>query len=270
MSRPGGDSPSHSANWPPQSECDAAETPRSACVAIGQCNRPPFRLRIVALAEVRPEPIVSREPHVLGRGHHNVGNHPRLQAAHPIGEHRLGNPAENLEALGQQRQGCPGLLVSGEPHEPEPRPRQYCAEHVQPALDTPVDDQRVARCPHRRSAAAMIALPAASPWPPGAGSSAPTPSSRRHARPATVASPRSVPVSWSPARRPTARRRHSCGHGPSAARRHHQPHAVRRSASPFCGSCRRSPRHPDSCPHPGRRPIRPSVPSRSSIEAPVR
>jgi hypothetical protein len=37
-----------------------------------------------------------------------------------------------------------------------------------------------------------------------------------------------------------------------------------------CASCRRSARHPGSCPPPGRRPGCPSVPSRYSIEAPVR
>jgi hypothetical protein len=58
MSRPGGDSPSHSANWPPQSECDAAETPaprapRSANATDPQpvpqnpllVHRPPARRR---------------------------------------------------------------------------------------------------------------------------------------------------------------------------------------------------------------------------------
>lgn len=43
-----------------------------------------------------------------------------------------------------------------------------------------------------------------------------------------------------------------------------------RPASPFCASCRISARHPDNCPPLGRRPRCPSVPSCSSIEAPVR
>ena len=43
-----------------------------------------FRLRIAGLAEVRGETIVAGEPHVIGRWHHDVGDHPALQTAHPV------------------------------------------------------------------------------------------------------------------------------------------------------------------------------------------
>ena len=88
-----------------------------------------------------------REPQVLRRGHHDVGDHPALQAAHPVGQHR----ARHLEALRQHRQRRGGPLISGEPHEPEPAPGQHRAEHVQAALGAPVDHQVLTRRPHRRT-----------------------------------------------------------------------------------------------------------------------
>ena len=77
-------------------------------------------LRVGRLAEVGTEPVVRGEPDVLGRGHDPVGDHPALQAPHPVGEDDLGCAAEDLEALGQHRHRRRGLLISGEADEPEP------------------------------------------------------------------------------------------------------------------------------------------------------
>ena len=116
-------------------------------------------LRVVRLAEIRPEPVVRREPQVLRRGHHDVGDHPALQAAHPVGQHLARHPAQHLEALRQHRQRRLRALISGEPHEPDPAPGQHRAEHVQAALGAPVDHQVLTRRPHRRTAAAVMIPP---------------------------------------------------------------------------------------------------------------
>ena len=96
------------------------------------------------------------EADVLGCGHHDVGDDAALQAAHPVRQHLARHPAEDLEALRQHRQRRLRLLVRGEPHEPDPRPRQHRAEHVQPALSTPVDHQMLTRRPHRRPPATVM------------------------------------------------------------------------------------------------------------------
>lgn len=97
------------------------------------------------MTEVRPEPVVGREPHVVGTGHDDVRDHAALQAAHSVGEHGLADPAEDLEAVREHPQRGGLLLISGEADEPEPRPRQHRAEHVHlPAGDdllAPVDGQ---------------------------------------------------------------------------------------------------------------------------------
>jgi len=85
-------------------------------------------LRIRAVTEVGSEPVMGREPDVVRRGHDDVGDHAAFQAAHPVREYDLRDAAENLEALGQHRQGGGLLLISGEPDEPEPRPGQHRAE----------------------------------------------------------------------------------------------------------------------------------------------
>ena len=114
-------------------------------------------LSVQALGRHRAD--LRREPHVLRSRDHDVGDHPGFQAAHPVRQHRLRHPAQDLETLGQQRQRRRGLLVGGEPHEPEPRPSQHRAEHVQGALRAPVDHHRVARRPHRRGAAPVMTGP---------------------------------------------------------------------------------------------------------------
>jgi hypothetical protein len=62
----------------------------------------PLGLRIRGMTEVGPEPVVGSEPDVVRGGDHDVRDHPTLQTAHPVREHGLGHPAEDLEALGQQ------------------------------------------------------------------------------------------------------------------------------------------------------------------------
>ena len=119
----------------------------------------PFRFRVRGLAEIRPEPVVRREPHVLPGGHHDVGHDAAFQAAHPVRQHLAGYPAQDLEALRQQRQRRGRPLIGGEPDEPEPAPGQHRAEHVQPALGAPVDHEVLTRRPHRRAAAPVMLPP---------------------------------------------------------------------------------------------------------------
>ena len=131
-------------------------------VALGiadQVLHDPFRFRIGRLAEIRPETVVRREPQVLRRGHHHVGDHPAFEAAHPVGQHLARHPAQHLQALRQHRQRRLRPLIRGEPHEPHPAPGQHGAEHVQPALGAPVDHQVLARRPHRRPTATVMIPP---------------------------------------------------------------------------------------------------------------
>jgi len=44
------------------------------------------------------------EPDMLACGHHHVGDHTALQAAHPVGQHCARRPTQHLEAPGQHRQ----------------------------------------------------------------------------------------------------------------------------------------------------------------------
>ena len=53
-----------------------------------------------------------REPQVLRRGHRDIGDDPAFQAAHPVGQHRAGHPAQGLEALGEHRQGRLRALIA--------------------------------------------------------------------------------------------------------------------------------------------------------------
>jgi hypothetical protein len=119
----------------------------------------PLRLRVPALAEVRPEPVVSGQPHVVRRRDDHVGDHAALQTCHPVGQHHLRHPAQLLQALREQREGRLRPLIGGEPHEPVAAPGQHRAEQVQPALAAPVDDQHLPGRPHRGPAAAVMAGP---------------------------------------------------------------------------------------------------------------
>ena len=111
-----------------------------------------LRFRVVALTEVGPEPVMGREPDIVGGRDHHVGDHPALQATHPVSQHHPRDPAQDLEALRQHRERRGRLLIGGEPDEPGPGPGQHGTEHVQPVLDTPVDQQVLTRRPHPRPA----------------------------------------------------------------------------------------------------------------------
>ena len=118
-----------------------------------------LRLRIGGLAPIRAKPVMAGEPDIVGGGHHHVGDHPALQAAHPVGQHLGRDPADHRQRLGDHRQRRGGLLIGGEPHEPPPRERQHRAKHEQPRRGLgPVDHQILTRRPHRRAAATMMIL----------------------------------------------------------------------------------------------------------------
>jgi hypothetical protein len=91
---------------------------------------------------------VGGELHVVGRGDHDVRDDTALEAAHPVREDLGRDPADRLEALREHGHRGGGLLVGGEPHETNPRPRQHRAEHLDPAKVAPVDDQVLTRGPH--------------------------------------------------------------------------------------------------------------------------
>jgi hypothetical protein len=124
-------------------------------VAFGIANEvldDPLRLWIGGMAEVGPEPVVGGEAHVVRRRDHHPGHRPGLQTAHSVGEHVAWHTADHLEALGDQRHRRRRRLVTGEPHETEPAPRHHGAEHLDPARQVaPIDHQRLARHPHRRT-----------------------------------------------------------------------------------------------------------------------
>lgn len=99
--------------------------------------------------------VVGREPDIVRRPDDDVRDDPALQTTHPISEHDLRDPAEDLEALRQHAQRGGLLLIGGEPDKPEPRPREHRAEHVDLAsgddLLAPVDGQHLTRRPDRRT-----------------------------------------------------------------------------------------------------------------------
>ena len=64
-------------------------------------------LGVVALAEVGPEPVVGREPHVVRGGDHQPRDRRALQAPHAVGQHGGGDTAERFEARGERsRRSC--------------------------------------------------------------------------------------------------------------------------------------------------------------------
>ena len=116
----------------------------------------PLARRVVGLAEVRAEPVVGGEGHVVRGGHDHVRDDPALQARHPVGEDLARDPAEDLEALRQHAQRRLGAFIGGEAHEPDPGEGQHRAEHVDPTLGAPIDDQVLTRGPHRRATPPVI------------------------------------------------------------------------------------------------------------------
>src|SRR5262249_36262842 len=112
-----------------------------------------------------------------------------------------GHPAPPTKPAARRPRRRLPPLVSGEPHEPDPRPGQHRAEHMQPALGAPVDHQVLTRRPHRRAAATAM---------PGS----PLPLGRRHQPPEVPRRPR-IPrgprCRQQPLRRdPSRRRLHPC------------------------------------------------------------
>ncbi len=97
------------------------------------------------LTEVGPESIMRGEPDVIRCRDNPIRDHPALQTAHPVGQHHLRRTTEQGEALRQHPQRRRHLLVSSEPHEPPPAPRQDGDEDVHAADDAPVDDQMLTR-----------------------------------------------------------------------------------------------------------------------------
>ncbi len=165
-------------------------------VALGiadQVLRDPLRFRVVRLAEIGLEPVMRREPQVLRRGHHHVGDHAAFQARHPVGQHLARHPAQHLQALRQHRQRRLRALISSEPHEPDPAPGQHRAEHVQPALGCPSRSPGThpATTPPDGGPGDDPAATTASAPRPGGGNSAATRYIPPPAPPAAAASPRS-------------------------------------------------------------------------------
>ena len=115
-----------------------------------------LRFGVGTLAEVRAEAVVGGEAHIGRRRHHHVGDDGTLQAGHAVRQHHLGHAAEALQALGQEPKRRLGAFVAGEAYEAPAAPGRHGAEDVQPRLCTPVDDQGVARRPHRRPATCMV------------------------------------------------------------------------------------------------------------------
>ncbi len=101
----------------------------------------PLRFGVPGLAEVEPEAIVGGEGDIARCRHHDVGHDPALETAHAVGEQDAGHPAEQLEALGQQRQRRGLVLSLGEAHEAPAAPGEHGTEDLQPVLLTPVEDE---------------------------------------------------------------------------------------------------------------------------------
>ncbi len=130
----------------------------------------PFRFGVVALTEIRAEPIVQGQADIGRRGHHDVGHDAALQAAHPVGQHHPGHRPEGFEAAGQHLKGGRGALIGGKTHEPPTRKGHHSAEDVQAPLRAPVDGEHLAGGPHPRPAAPVVIGP---PGPLGPGHQAP-------------------------------------------------------------------------------------------------
>lgn len=118
-----------------------------------------FRLRIVGVAEVRCEPVVRREPHVVRGWDYDVRDYAAFEACHSVGEYFRWHSVDRGERFGDQCQSGGGFFVDGEGHEPPPRVGHESAEQMQTADGGPVDDQIVARSPHCWAAAAVLGPP---------------------------------------------------------------------------------------------------------------
>ena len=122
---------------------------RDGQVALGvaaQVLHDALGLRIVRVAEVRSEAVVPGQPHVIRGRYHHVGDHPALEAGHPVGQHPGRDTADRGQCLGDQRQRGRRALIGGEADEPPTGERQHRAEQEQPRCGLgPIDDQIVTR-----------------------------------------------------------------------------------------------------------------------------
>ena len=91
-------------------------------------------LGIGRLAEVGAELVMGGKSHVVGHRDNEVGDHGRLETSHAVGEHDLGDPAQDLETLGQEAQGRLTTFVVGKAHEAETAPGRDGTEYMQAGL----------------------------------------------------------------------------------------------------------------------------------------
>lgn len=81
------------------------------------------------------------EGDISGCGHHDVGDDPAVETAHAVGQRDAGYPAEQLEALGQQRERRGLVLTFGEAHEAPAAPGEDGTEDLVSVLLAPVEDE---------------------------------------------------------------------------------------------------------------------------------
>ena len=105
-----------------------------------------LRLRVVGVAEVRGEPVMGGQSNVVRSRDDDVGDHPALEARHPVSQHSGRDPAGRGQRFRDHRQRGRRSLIGGEAHEPPPGVRQHRAEQEQPRCSLgPVDDQILSR-----------------------------------------------------------------------------------------------------------------------------
>jgi hypothetical protein len=92
--------------------------------------------------------------------HHYVGDHARLQAAHPIAEHHLRYSTDLFKTLGQQGQRRGARLIGAETDKAHAAPGQHGAEQVAAGIFGPIDDQVLARCWQPRTIGPPLLVPA--------------------------------------------------------------------------------------------------------------
>ena len=203
------------------------------------------------------------EADIVRARHHHVRDHPRLQTAHPVGEHHGRDAAERLETLHQHLEGRGRAFVVGEPDEPHPGPGQHRAEHVQPGQHAPVDQQRLTRQPHPRPAAPVMITPPFLLRLRNQAAEVP-------GRPDIARHPglRQQPLRRHPPRRLLHPGGDQLGHlvvvvAPILPlhRKLTGLRAPPQAVSPSYESCRKSPQHPEKCPQSRRQQSHPSVPS---------
>ena len=180
----------------------------------------PLDCGIVGVAEVRGEAVMAGQPDVFGGGDHHVGDHPALEAGHPVGQHPGRDTADRGQRLGDQRQRRRRLLIGGEARRTAtgrtPAPRRTGTTPVRLGPSRSPDTHPVTTPPGGDRGDARCAT-TLSPRRPGGGSCVPTPRSRRRGRSAASAWPTSDPATSRPVRRPARPPHRSCGPARPAA-----------------------------------------------------